>query len=68
MGQPCKCGCGVNVKADNVFIRGHNARGGYHPMLGKKMSDETLEKLRASHLGKPSHMKGKTHTEETRKK
>jgi very-short-patch-repair endonuclease len=35
---------------------------------GQKRSPETIEKVAASKRGKPSHMKGKTHTDEARKK
>lgn len=38
------------------------------PRFGTKHSEETLKKLRESHLGKPSAMKGKTHTPEVRKR
>ena len=39
-----------------------------HPMFGRKMPAELKEKLRAIHIGKPSHQKGKTHTIEVRER
>lgn len=63
----CLCGCGEMTAIGKKFVHGHNSRFD-HPMQGVKMSLETLEKLRKSHLGKPSAMKGKTHTTEVRKR
>lgn len=39
-----------------------------HPCLGRKASPETIERLRQSHIGQQGHMKGKTHTEDARKR
>lgn len=40
----------------------------HHPMYGKHLSKEQKERQRVAHLGQPSPMKGKHHSEETRKK
>lgn len=63
----CQCGCGEMTALGKKFVRGHNCRIA-HPMQGRKMSIELLEKLRQYRIGKPSPMKGKTHTLETREK
>lgn len=63
---PCQCGCGEMTALGKKFVHGHNSRVD-HPMQGKKQTAETLEKLRQSRLGKPSAMKGRTHTEKVRK-
>lgn len=63
----CGCGCGKMTALGKKFIHGHNSRAA-HPMQGRKMSSESLEKLRALHLGQPSPMAGKHHSEESRRK
>ena len=37
-------------------------------LMGKKLSKEHCESIRHSHLGLPSNRKGKTHSEEAKKK
>lgn len=64
---PCQCGCSETTAIGKKFVHGHNSRVA-HPMQGRKISMETLEKLRASHVGQPSPMTGKHHSEATRKK
>jgi len=64
---PCQCGCGKMTARGKKFVLGHNARFS-HPMLGRKLSAATLEKLRAANAGHPSPMAGKHHSEASRKK
>jgi len=63
----CSCGCGEIAKKGNRFVHGHNSRS-EHPMQGKKHSLETIQKLISSHLGLPSGRKGKTCSDESRRK
>lgn len=75
MAKLCKCGCGQEIivkwwhkyRGIPDFIHGHNSRYA-HPMLGRKASEETLKKLRKSHLGLPSGSKGLKRTKETRRR
>jgi hypothetical protein len=45
MNNLCKCGCKQKINFNKTYIRGHNLR-------GRKITPETLEKLRAAKLGK----------------
>lgn len=64
---PCRCGCGGLTALGKKFVHGHNSRV-THPMQGTKMPEALIEKLRALHLGKPSPMAGKHHSEASREK
>jgi len=56
----CACGCGeiIIIKYHHryygipEYIRGHSNRNGNHPMLGKRVTEETKEKNRNIHIGK----------------
>jgi G:T-mismatch repair DNA endonuclease (very short patch repair protein) len=67
----CECGCGQITKPGNRFVHGHNARI-EHPMIGKKHSEESRQKMQKSHsplqVGEGHPMYGKHHSEEVRKK
>ncbi len=62
----CECGCGEEVKSIKrkvCFIKGHYCR-------GKHPTEQSKEKNRQAHLGRPSPRKGKTgiYSEETLQK
>jgi len=61
--QLCACGCGEFAGPGKKFIVGHNSRI-EHPMLGKKLSEEAIQRLKEINTGRPSTMKGKAFSEE----
>ena len=51
----CECNCGFRVtKVGNRFINHHSHRGKNHPMLGKKHSEESKEKMSMFHKSHPN--------------
>jgi len=74
----CKCGCGGIPKEGNKFLHGHDSKlklnsgafgkGNIPHNKGIPQSAEDKEKNRVGHLGQISPMKGKHHTEESKKK
>jgi len=64
----CKCGCGGRIKVHPMhkyhgiprFMHGHNSRSN-HGMKGKHHTEESKQKSRESHIGRPSEKKGKTY-------
>jgi hypothetical protein len=59
----CACGCGKEIGKDAKFSKGHNRRG-----IKVEVSEETREKQRQAHLGKPATRTGIAHTEESKQK
>lgn len=67
----CECGCGQEVVSEKSrFLKGHNFRVKERPSSRKgiKLSEETRAKLSEANKGKVSWMKGRTHSDEARKK
>lgn len=58
----------LGVKLSNITDGGEGNLGGISPMKGKNHSAETIEKLRKSHIGKPSPKKGIALTDEQKRK
>lgn len=54
--QKCACGCGeytlIHRGKPNKFVLGHNFKGDVNPNIGKKYSEERIEKIRKSQIGK----------------
>jgi len=62
-----KANGGVWNKGLNSFDDDRILAGKFHPMYGKSPNNETRKKLRDSHMGLVSGMKGKRHTEKSKK-
>src|SRR3972149_2582554 len=62
----CACGCGEEVlKLQNRYINHHNTK---HIHLGKSPSTETRRKISTALKGRVSPMRGRTFSEESKKK
>lgn len=58
----CGCGCGERVRLqEHRFVRGHGSR-------GRPFSAEHRAKLSQAHMGKVPWIKGRHHSEETKRK
>lgn len=63
----CRCGCGEVVTKGCTYRHGHNSRVN-HPMAGRKLPKEAIERLRAARIGKKPWIAGRKHSDAAKKK